>query len=162
MLNTDWNIGPLSLGGFAEHYAQAVLLSYGLDVYPAIVDDHAVDFVIKDKAGRFNEIQVKSVYKGKYAYVPKEKMYESKDIKVIKKNYYWFFIHFIDGEEPKTYIIPGTAWENVNNSCLLVDREYSKGKKSAPEYGLSITNKSLMELQKYEVTSALIKKYFED
>ena len=162
MLNTDWdNMGPLPLGKFAEFYAQTELLSFGVEVYPTIVDDHAVDFIIKDKAGRFKEIQVKSVYKGKYAYVAKDKMRVSEDNPVIKKDYYWFFIHFVKGEMPKTYIIPGTDWEKADG-VLLIDREYGKPMKSAPEYGLSITNKSMPLLQKYEVTQALIKKYFED
>ena len=163
MLNTDWsNMGPLPLGEFAEFYAQTELLSYGLDVYPSRVDDHAVDFIIKDKSGRFKEIQVKSVYKGKYAYVSKDKMHISKDNPVIKNDYYWFFIHFVDGEMPKTYIIPGTDWEKAKeDGVLLIDRDYN-GKKSAPEYGLSITQKSMQKLQKYEVTPALIRKYFED
>jgi len=161
MLNTDWdNMGPLSLGKFAEFYAQTELLSYGLDVYPTIVDDHAVDFVIKDKAGRFKEIQVKSMYKGKYTFVSKDKMQVSNDNPTIKKDYYWFFIYFSEGEIPKTYIIPGCDWESADG-ILLIDRDYD-GKKSAPEYGLSVTSKSIPLLVKYEVTPALIKKYFED
>lgn len=49
------------------------LSSYGLDVYTSEVDDHDVDFIVKDKRDRFCEIQVKSKTKKGYIFVQKNK-----------------------------------------------------------------------------------------
>lgn len=45
----------------------------GLDVYTSEVDDHGVDFVVKDKNKRFREIQVKSLRGKGYVFVRKNK-----------------------------------------------------------------------------------------
>ena len=43
--------------------------SHGLDVYVSEVDDHYIDFVIKNKFGEFFEIQVKAIRLEKTNYV---------------------------------------------------------------------------------------------
>lgn len=43
--------------------------SYGLDVYTSEVDDHWIDFIVKDKKGIFNEIQVKSLRNKGYTFM---------------------------------------------------------------------------------------------
>jgi hypothetical protein len=43
------------------------------------------------------------------------------------------------GQEPQLYLIPATAWREPN--ALLVDREY-EGLKSAPEWGLNLSEKN--------------------
>ena len=65
---------PLQLGKYAEYYAKMEFTSYGYDVYSSEIDDHGVDFVIKNGAGSFYEVQVKSVLKGRYVYIPKDKI----------------------------------------------------------------------------------------
>lgn len=35
--------------------------SYGMDVYTSGIDNHSIDFIVKDKRGRFCEVQAKSV-----------------------------------------------------------------------------------------------------
>ena len=62
MPNTDWSkLNSLQLGRYAEYFAKMEFASYGLEVYTCEVDDHGVDFIVKDKKGRFCEIQVKSL-----------------------------------------------------------------------------------------------------
>ena len=45
-----------------------------------------------------------------------------------------------DGESPDLYLIPSLAWHEPNS--LLVDRDY-EGLASAPEWGISLSGKSL-------------------
>ena len=70
MPRTIWSeLNPLQLGKYAEYYAKMEFTSYGYDVYTSEVDDHGVDFVIKDSAGIVYEVQVKSVCKSKYVFI---------------------------------------------------------------------------------------------
>ena len=74
MANTEWNkLSRMQLGKYAEYYAKMEFASYGLDVYTSEVDDHGVDFIVKDKKGVFNEIQVKSLRDKGYTFMQQEK-----------------------------------------------------------------------------------------
>jgi hypothetical protein len=39
----------LQLGRYAEYYAKMEFASYGFEVYTSEVDDHGVDFVVKEE-----------------------------------------------------------------------------------------------------------------
>lgn len=57
MANTKWNIlNRMQLGRYAEYFAKMEFASYGLDVYTSEVDDHGIDFIVKDKKNIFNEV----------------------------------------------------------------------------------------------------------
>lgn len=140
MPNTNWKrLNNLQLGRYAEKYALMEFLSYGLDAYPAEVDDHGVDMIIKDKKGAFQEVQVKSAYKGKYVFLKNEYI-ESPDKKK-KANYYVCLILFVDGSVPNMYLIPTTAW-NDTSTKLFSDRSY--------EFGINISEKNRPLLDKYK------------
>lgn len=158
-MNTDWSkLSAQQLGAYSETYIKMVLLSYGMSVYSSEVDDHGVDMVMKDKQNRFQEIQVKSVFRGNYVFMKKRMMLEKQTGK-IKGNYFVCLLRFVQNEEPSVYIIPGSEWDNPDG-VLLVSRDYPKGK-SEPEFGLNVTKRSLPLLAKYELTSASIARYFE-
>lgn len=128
------------LGQIGEYHAKMEFISYGYEIYTPDIDDHGVDFIAKDKAGVFYEVQVKSICRAKYVYIPKDKM-------SLKEHHLLYFLHFIDGELPSTYIIPSTAWRTP--SALLVDKEYGLGKKSKPEWGINYSKKNLRLLEQY-------------
>jgi hypothetical protein len=54
-----------------------------------------------------------------------------------------------DAEEPDVYLVPSTEWRSA--SPPLVDRP-NVGKKSEPEYGVSLAHASLPALQRYAWT----------
>ena len=61
MQNTDWGVlAILKLGRYAEYHARMEFASYGMEIYLSEVDDHGIDFIVKDKKGRFCEVRVKS------------------------------------------------------------------------------------------------------
>ena len=130
MPNTEWSkLNNLQLGRYAELYAKMEFLSYGFDVYPAEVDDHGVDLLIKTEKGTYYEVQVKSVYKSKYVILKNE-----------SRRYLVCLMIFIDGQLPKMYLIPTSAWKTCT-SKLFVDRPY--------EYGINVNDKNLAELEIY-------------
>jgi hypothetical protein len=51
-----------------------------------------------------------------------------------------------EGEEPDLYLVPSTEWRNA--SPPLTDRD-NIGKKSEPEYGISLARSSLPALERY-------------
>lgn len=96
-----------------------------------MVDDHGVDFVARDaKNGVFYEVQVKSMFKGNYVFMQKDKL-------VLDDRHLVCFLHFEDDMLPEVYVIPATAWNEPNS--VLVDRNYDKpGQKSKPEGGINL------------------------
>lgn len=143
-MNTDWErLRPLQLGRYGEYYAKMEFASYGYDIYTSEVDDHGVDFIAKDmKSEIFYEVQVKSQCKGTYIFIKKDKLpMDDKHLVCV--------LHFIQGQLPKVYIIPATAWKSPNSA--LVDHPYGKnGQKSKPEWGISLAKKNLPLLEQYK------------
>ncbi|MDD3227806.1 MAG: hypothetical protein PHE09_01190 [Oscillospiraceae bacterium] len=150
MYNLIWSrreLTPQKLGAFCEYYAKMALVSYGMSVYTAEVDDHGIDFVAETKSG-FLKFQVKSVRENtKYVFMRQEH-FDVKD-----SSLYLILIQLSDGEHPDMYVIPAAAWRD-SNSKLLVYHAY-EGKKSAPEYGVNLSSKTLPELQQYKLEKML-------
>jgi hypothetical protein len=60
----------------------------------------------------------------------------------------------IDKNIPSLYLIPSSAWEKPN--ALFVDRNYDKeGQISAPEWGISTSQKNAELMQQYEIKKQL-------
>lgn len=116
--------------------------SYGLDVYTSEVDDHGIDFIVKDKKGIFNEIQVKSLRNKGYTFMQQEKFDLS------NKSLYLVLIIFEEDKLPNIYLVPTSAWNNENNMFII--RNFDKGQKSKPEYGVNIVNSNKEILEKYK------------
>lgn len=146
MPNTDWSLlNTLQLGRYAEYFAKMEFASYGLEIYSSEVDDHGVDFIVKDKNGRFCEVQVKSLRNKGYVFVQKSKF------DISNKNLYLTLLLFENGKSPDMFLIPSAVWEEPNE--VFVDRNYDKpGQKSAPEYGINISlkNYDILDIFKFE------------
>ncbi len=150
MIRYNWDaLTPLQVGKYAEYYIKMEFTMLGFDVYSSEVDDKGIDFVIRKnekvqngETNRYFDIQVKSLRgtKTKYVFIPKSKF------NVNDNNLLLALALFYNGKLPDLYLIPAREWKNPN--CLLNDRDY-EGKKSAPEWGISITNKSMSILEKY-------------
>ena len=146
MPNRDWSrLTSLQLGRYAEYYAKMDFASYGLEVYTSEVDDHGIDFIVKDKNNRFCEIQVKSLRSKGYVFMTKSKF------DISNENLYLTLLIFETGKLPDIFLIPAAAWEVQNE--VFVDRDYDKpGQISKPEYGINISNKNydILEIFKLE------------
>ena len=150
MPKMKWSeLSPMQIGRYAEYYAKMEFTLYGYDVYTSEVDDHSVDFVARDvKTDIFYEIQVKSLRKGNYAFIP-EKLMDCNDSKRLV-----CFLKFVDGRLPDVYVIPATAWQNLNEALLY--RKYDKpGQSNKKEWGISCANKNLPLLEKYRAEEYL-------
>jgi hypothetical protein len=62
-----------------------------------------------------------------------------------------------DAEDPQLYLVPSTEWRSA--SPPLKDRP-NVGKKSEPEYGISLARASLPSLARYEWDQGSAKEYF--
>lgn len=154
MPNKEWNmLNNLQLGRYAEYFAKMEFASYGLEVYTSEVDDHGIDFIVKDKKGRFCEIQVKSKTNNGYVFMQKNKF------DIDNKNFYLTLLVFKTGKLPDIFLIPSETWKEPNG--VFVDRKYNKpGQKSKPEYGINISQVKydILEMFKFE---EYIKKFIE-
>lgn len=116
---------------------------HGFDVYSAEVDDKGIDFVVRKDAKRYYDVQVKSARDLNYIFFWKDRF-------APRENLLAAIVLFSDGSEPALYLIPSIAWLKPN--ALLVDRDY-EGKKSKPEWGLSLSKRALSLLKEYEFAS---------
>lgn len=135
-MNLSWsNLNSLQLGRYGEYLAKMEFTSYGYDVYTSEVDDHGVDFIAKDSKNNYFEIQVKSITKGNYTFIKKDKI-------LLDKNHLVCYIVFEDGSYPDIYVFPATVWEN-NSSLIFKVREN--------EYGINYSKKNIGELEKFKI-----------
>jgi hypothetical protein len=144
--NVNWSdLSPLQLGRYAEYFAKMEFTSFGMEVFTSEVDDRGIDFIIKDKNGRFSEIQVKSVRNSNYTFVRKDKF------NIENENLYLCLLMFNNGVLPEVYLIPARIWKNPNP--MFVDKDY-EGLKSNPEYGVNFSRKNynLLYLYRFEET----------
>lgn len=142
----NWTVlNSLQLGKYAEYFAKMEFASYGLEVFSSEVDDRGIDFIIKNKIGRFSEIQVKSLRGTGYVFAQKSKF------NISSPNLYMALLIFKEGLMPDFFLIPSKAWEVPNE--VFVDRNYDKpGQTSKPEYGINISNKNyaILEIFRFE------------
>jgi hypothetical protein len=130
----------MQLGKYAEYFAKMTFTLHGFDVYTSEIDDKGIDFIIGKKQ-RYFEIQVKSIRENtKYVFMPKDKFDIHQD------NLYLSLMIFRENSEPLAYLIKATEWENEND--LLKGKNY-EGLKSKPEWGVNISNKNAILLEKY-------------
>lgn len=140
MPNLKWSqITHLQIGKIAEYYAQIEFLSHGYEVYDTVVDDRGIDFIAR-KNDKVFEIQVKAVRNFSYTFIAESKMEELTDDRLV------CYMNFIDGEMPTLYIIPSTAWNSPNK--VLTHKTYD-GLKSAPEWGINISQKNQSTIAPY-------------
>lgn len=141
----NWSkLNHMQLGQYGEYYAKMEFTSYRYEVYTSGVDNHGVDFVAKvPDTNVFYEVQVKSLCRGSYVFIPKDKI-------KMDDQHLVCLLHFVDNEMPEVYIIPITAWKNPN--AVLVDRNYDKpGQKSKPEWGINYSRKNKHLLAPYRI-----------
>ena len=133
------------LGRFAEYHVTMSLVRAGLDVYAPAIDDRGIDLITRLGHGRYLEIQVKATRGFNYLFL-------RKSVFSIDPFRYLAYVLFTGETEPTVYLIPSTAWLVPDN--LFVSRDY-EGKKSDPEYGLTVTKSNLGELNRHRLELTL-------
>jgi hypothetical protein len=141
MSRYEWNrLNHLQVGRYSEYFVKMEFTLYGFDVYQAEVDDKGIDFVIRKGNDRYYDVQVKSVRGFNYIFFRKQ-YFELRD------NLYAAVVILKNGKPPDLFLIPATAWLNLNP--LFVSRDYEPPKKSKPEWGLNLSPKNFDLLGDY-------------
>jgi hypothetical protein len=130
------------VGQYAEYYVKMAFTLHAFDVYTAEVDDKGIDFVIRKDENVYYDVQVKSIRKGGYIFLRKDKCCPRPNLLVA-------IAVFVDGQLPDLYLVPATVWLQPN--ALFVSHDYP-GLKSKPEWGINITktNQHLLEPYRFE------------
>lgn len=142
----DWSrLNHIQIGRFAEYFVKMEFTLFGFDIYTSEVDDRGIDFVIRRRADRYYDVQVKSLRGNGYIFFPKS-------VFTPRPNLYGSVVLFDQGKSPELFLIPATAWSAPN--ALLVDRDYdAEGLKSKPEWGLNISKKNRALLNSYQFST---------
>lgn len=127
------------VGAYAEYYFKMEFTMAGFQVYSTEVDDRGIDFVARHEMGPFREIQVKSVRLDpqkptSYVFMQKTKFALRDDLLLALALFY-------EGREPELFLVPSGRWRSPDR--IFSDRPYGGTLKSKPEWGLSITRKTL-------------------
>jgi len=147
-MNTWADLNHLQTGRYGEYFAKMALVRAGFDVFSPEVDDRGIDFVLRvDRdAPRYYDVQVKTV-RSKNAYV-----FMRKDKFRLTPNLLLALIILEAGSEPEMYLIPAGAWRDAKPP--FADRPYD-GKKSAPEYGLTVSPSTMVALEPFRFSGSL-------
>lgn len=138
------SLGKQHLGKFAEQLFHVQFAMAGARVYLPAVDDHGIDFLALLR-GRRLEIQIKSVRNEGYVFLRKKHAQLSPD--------FWIGIaRFVDGSMPELCLVPSTSWDPPGD--LFVSRDY-EGLKSEPEWGLTLSAKTLPAMACYALEAQL-------
>ena len=149
MYNLIWSRKDLTaqkVGTFCEYYAKMALISYGVNIYTAEIDDHGIDFIAESGNG-FLKFQVKGTRESSHYVFMRKEYFDIEDDAM-----FLFLLLLVDGEHPDMYIIPASAWRQ--ESSVFVSHDYV-GKQSQPEYGVNISKKNMPELGKYRLENML-------
>jgi len=133
----NWTrLNRLQLGKYAEYLAKMEFVLHGCDVFTSEVDDHGIDFVIRTREGHHYDVQVKSYRPAtnKYIFLQKSKF-------PISPQSMLALVQFTDGEPAVLFLVPSCV--NGSPNPILESRDYGEGKKSAPEWGLTLSRKKL-------------------
>ncbi|MFH1376083.1 MAG: DUF4365 domain-containing protein [Candidatus Woesearchaeota archaeon] len=135
MPNNKWSdLNHLQLRRFGEYFAKMEFTKLGFDVYSSEIDDKGIDFIVRENKDEYFDIQVKSVRNYNYTFMKKKHFHLSKNLLLA-------LVLFENGKEPISLLVPSLDWENKPSS-FLVGNDYN-GKKSEPEWGVSITKSNL-------------------
>lgn len=140
--------GHLGLGAAGELLVASRLALFGYQVYRPLADDRGVDLVVDVGNGQHSMVQVKSVHPGSYVFMKKSTF-------AIEPWVSLGLVVFEDDQDlpPSMFLIPATEWSAPVSP--LVYREY-EGRKSPPEYGLSIRTTWKRELAAWNATRSHI------
>lgn len=109
------------------------------DVFTSEVDDHGIDFVVRTRAGRHYDVQVKYYRRTSNKYI-----FRQKSKFPISPQSLLALVQFVDGESATLFLVPSCV-DGARNP-ILESRDYGEGKKSAPEWGLTLSKKKLAAL----------------
>lgn len=140
-------LDKLRLGRWGEQFAAMALMRRGFDVYVPFVDDRSIDLLVRFDGDerQFAELQVKTVRLGKapsYAFMRK-RLFPIND-----SRYLALVVIADEGSEPALFLIPSSVWATPKAPFSSRDFE---GKKSDPEYGISISRTTLPMLAPYQL-----------
>lgn len=142
----DWSaLSKAQLGRYGEYVVKMELARLGCDVYVPEVDDKGIDLLVRLAPGRYAEVQVKSVRGMFYTYMRKSSV-------PLDPSRFLALALFGQGRWPDVFLIPMSAWLHPN--ALFVDRDY-EGRKSAPEWGLNLSAKTMPLLEPYRLAAQL-------
>jgi hypothetical protein len=128
------------VGAYVEYFVKMELTMFGFQVYGTEVDDRGVDFIAQFGDGPFLKIQVKSVRGIGYVFMEKSKF-------SLHEHCLLAFGLLVEEQPPNLFLIPSLEWRTP--TALLRDHDYGEGLKSAPEWGINISNKNMALLESY-------------
>jgi hypothetical protein len=134
----------LQLGRYAEYLVKMEFVLLGCDVFSSEVDNRGIDFVVRTQDANHFDIQVKS-YRMTGRNTPYVFMQKSKF--VVRPSLLLALVQFVDGEAAPTLFLIRSL-ENDAPSPVLESRDYGEGRKSPPEWGLTMSRRKLEVLLK--------------
>lgn len=145
-------LNHLQIGRYAEYFTKMEFAMYGFDVYGTEVDDRGIDFVIRKDIDRYYDVQVKSQRLGEgratpYIFMRKSHFHPRETLLLA-------VVLFENGKVPDLYLIPSTVWLKPNG--LFMSRAYGEGRRSPPEWGMSITKRNLKSLEAYRFEAMMV------
>jgi hypothetical protein len=146
--NRWWRLGRSELIALGRNIVTGRLESLGCTVTPpSSLTGGALD--VRTPSGHSIEVFVSTQRVGGYVFWTKRRLQPA-------SNRFAAVVLLADAEDPDVYLVPSTEW--LDASPPLKDRP-NVGKKSEPEYGISVARSSLAALARYAWDDKATKTY---
>ena len=137
--NTYKHLNKIQKGSFGEAYSKMAFTLEGFEVYNSEYDDRGIDFIVRNKSGRYFSVQVKSTDDSSNPFINKDKFQVTDD-------FLFCAVRLIEGKPPALYIARGSDWHS-NIECLNYN---PKGGASGPYYEMRFSGKYTDQLAQFE------------
>lgn len=136
-----------SYGKRQEYAAISKLLNLGYDVYLTLVDDQAIDCIIRINKDRYIDVQIKARSKEcqlkNRGYFPQLRIVEPRD------NYFFIFYSELEGKDGYYWIIPSTDIEAFSKQPgSNINRKKGKGLEN--EYSARVAGSKYNPFERFE------------
>lgn len=132
------HLNTIQKGSFAEAYAKMAFTLEGFEVYSTEYDDRGVDFVIRNRSGKYYSVQVKATDRSANPFIYKSKFSATDDFLMCA-------VRLIEGEEPIIYLALCSDWDQ-NHGCLQFNQS---GGNAGPYYEMRFAAKYERELSSF-------------
>ncbi len=139
MISGDWShLSTQQIGRMAEYAARMEFTRQGYRVYTPDIDDAGVDLLVHREDRGYLRVQVKSLRTSTYVFMRKTYFQPVDDLALC--------LILIRNGSARMFLIPANRWKSPDSVFVSYDYE---GKKSAPEFGVSVTKKGLAALDEF-------------
>ena len=148
MLKTTYkHLNKIQKGSLGVAFSKMAFTLEGFEVYNSEYDDRGIDFIIRNRSGKFFSVQVKTTDERSNPFIKEDKFQISND-------FIFCAVRIIEGKPLSLYIARGSDWGKGEFKCLNYN---PKGGLSGAYYEIRFSKKYQAKLTIFEFQNYIVK-----